>query len=362
MKAAVVHDFSEPLSLEEVPKPEPAEDEVVVEVEASGLCHTDIHAAHGDWPVKPKLPLIPGHEGVGIVESVGKNVTEVREGDRVAVPWLGYACGACEYCASGWETLCEHQLNTGYGIDGGHAEYVKANARFVGRVPGGIHPFEAAPLTCAGVTTYKAVKVSGARPSDLVAVFGVGGLGHLAVQYARIAGAAVVAVDLFDDKLRLARELGADYAVNAREQDPIEEIRKLGGADAVIATAVSPRAFEQGFGSLKRGGTLTLVGLPEDNEMRLPIFETVLGGIHVTGSIVGTRVDLQEVFELHAMGRTRVVHEERRLEDVNEAIAEVESGEVDARLVFDLGTERPARRSEGVFTEERRSASEQPTG
>ena len=170
----------------------------------------------------------------------------------MAIPWLGYACGACEYCAPGWEALCEHQLNTGYAIDGGHAEYVKANANFVGRVPRGGYPFEAAPLTCAGVTTYKAVKVSGTRPSDLVAVFGVGGLGHVAVQYARISGAAV-AVDLFDDKLRLAEELGAGFPVNAGEQDPVEEIKKLGGADAVIATAVSPRAFEQGFGSLKRG-------------------------------------------------------------------------------------------------------------
>lgn len=362
MKAAVVRDFSEPLSVEDVPKPEPADGEVVVEIEASGLCHTDIHAAHGDWPVKPKLPFIPGHEGVGIVESVGRGVTEVEEGERVAIPWLGYACGACEYCASGWETLCEHQLNTGYAVDGGHAEYAKANARFVGKVPEGIHPFEAAPLTCAGVTTYKAVKVSGTRPSDLVAVFGVGGLGHLAVQYANIAGAAVVAVDLFDDKLALARELGAEYAINAREQDPVEEIKKLGGADAVIATAVSPGAFEQGFGSLKRGGTLTLVGLPKENEMRLPIFETVLGGIHVTGSIVGTRVDLQEVFELHARGRTRVIQEQRNLESVNEAIEEVESGEVDARLVFDMGVREPAREPEGVLTEERQRPSGQPTG
>jgi propanol-preferring alcohol dehydrogenase len=229
-------------------------------------------------------------------------------------------------------------------------------------VPEGIHPFEAAPLTCAGVTTYKAVKVAGARPSDLVAVFGAGGLGHLAIQYARIAGAAVVAVDLFDEKLKLARELGAEYTVNAREQDPVEEIKKLGGADAVIATAVSPKAFEQGFGSLKRGGTLVFVGLPKDNEVRLPIFETVLSGIHVVGSIVGTRVDLQEVFELHAMGRTRVVHEERSLEEVNEAIEEVEEGKVDARVVFDMGVEEPSRRPEGILTQEAEQPSEQPTG
>src|SRR3954454_16901609 len=205
MKAAVVHDFAAPLVIENVPKPIAGTGEIVVEIEASGLCHTDIHAAHGDWPVKPDPPFIPGHEGVGIVESIGLGVSEVAVGDRVAVPWLGYACGSCEYCVSGWETLCLSQRNTGYSVDGGFAEYVKADARYVVKVPAGIEPAEAAPLTCAGVTTYKAVKVSGARPSDLVVVFGIGGLGHLALQYARIAGARVVAVDLIGEKLDLAR-------------------------------------------------------------------------------------------------------------------------------------------------------------
>src|SRR5256885_16970920 len=262
MQAAVVHEFTSPLRLEEVTKPEPGPGEIVVKIEASGLCHTDIHAAHGDWPVKPKLPFIPGHEGVGQVARVGPEVTEVKEGDRVAIPWLGYACGTCEYCISGWETLCEKQLNTGYFLDGGYAEYTKAFARYVGKVPDRVTSFEAAPLTCAGVTTYKAVKVSGARPSDLVAIYGIGGLGHMALQYAKIAGAAVVAVDLVDDKLELAKQLGAEYTVNVRTEDPVEAIKKLGGADAALSLAVSPRAFEQAFPSLRRAGTLTLVSLP----------------------------------------------------------------------------------------------------
>src|SRR5439155_17409144 len=189
MKAAVVHDFRSPLQIEDIPIPEPGPGEIVVKIEASGLCHTDIHAAHGDWPVKPKLPFIPGHEGVGIVEMVGPGVIEVKEGDRVAIPWLGYACGSCEYCVSGWETLCEKQLNTGYFLDGAYAEYVKAFVRYVGKVPANLKSLEAAPLTCACVTTYKAVKVSGARSTDLVAIFGIGGLGHMALQYAKIAGA-----------------------------------------------------------------------------------------------------------------------------------------------------------------------------
>ncbi len=295
-----------------------------------------MHAANGDWPVKPTPPFVPGHEGVGIVQRAGRRVTRVREGDRVAIPWLGWACGECEYCMTGWETLCERQQNSGYPVDGGWAEYALASGSYVGKVPDAINPFEAAPLTCAGVTTYKAVKMSGARSSNLVAIFGVGGLGHLALQYALIAGAQVVAVDLFDEKLAMAKDLGAAYTVNAREEDPAAAIKALGGADAAIALAVSPKAFEQAYGSLRRGGTLVFVGLPADNHIRLPIFETVLNGPKVLGSIVGTRVDLQEVFELHAAGRTEVVYERRQLADVNSAIHEVETGQVKARLVFDL--------------------------
>ena len=336
MKAAVVHDFQQPLRIQDIAKPEPGPGQVVVKIETSGLCHTDIHAAHGDWPVKPTPPFVPGHEGVGLVERTGPGVSGLREGDRVAVPWLGWACGFCEYCASGRETLCPDQRNTGYSVDGCYAEYVLAEAAYVGRVPDAVDPLDAAPLSCAGVTTYKAVKVSGARSSDLVAVFGIGGLGHLAVQYARIAGASVAAVDLVDSKLELARELGAEHTINAAAEDPSDAIQAVGGADAAICLAVSPKACEQAFKSLKRGGTLVFVALPADNYVRLPIFETVLQGMTVVGSIVGTRVDLAETFELHADGRTRVVRETRQLDDVNEAFEQIEKGVVDARLVFDF--------------------------
>ena len=334
MRAVVVHSFDAAPRVEEVAKPVAGPDEIVVKIEASGLCHTDIHAAHGDWPVKPKLPFTPGHEGVGIVETIGEGVTEVAIGDRVALPWLGYACGTCDYCVSGWETLCESQLNTGYSIDGGFAEYAKAFARYVVKVPEGIDPFDAAPLTCAGVTTYKAVKVSRAKPADLVAIWGVGGLGHLALQYARISGAAVVAVDLFEDKLELARELGAEFAINASEEDPVAAIKQLGGADAAVVLAVAPKAFEQAFASLRRGGTMSLVALPAENKMELPIFETVLNGITVAGSIVGTRLELREVFELHAAGKTRVIREERPLDEAHNAMEDVLRGDVPARIVL----------------------------
>ena len=249
---------------------------------------------------------------------------------------MNSTCGHCRYCVSGWETLCAEQRNTGYSIDGGFAELAVGYARHVVQVPDGVDPLDAAPLTCAGVTTYKAVKVAGTRSSDLVAVFGVGGLGHLAIQYAAIAGGRVIAVDVFDEKLALARELGAEFTVNALKEDPVEAIQKLGGADQAIALAVSPKAFEQAYGSLRRGGTLVFVALPAENEVKLPIFETVLNGITVVGSIVGTRVDLREVFDLHAAGKTRVIREVRQLEDVNEAIDDVLAGRVAARIVFEL--------------------------
>jgi alcohol dehydrogenase, propanol-preferring len=335
-RAAVVRAFKSPLSLEEVAAPELAWGQVRVKVEASGLCHTDIHAAHGDWPVKPSPPFIPGHEGVGIVQELGAGVSEVAVGDRVAMPWLGYACGVCDYCVSGWETLCESQQNMGYSIDGGFGEYASAFAHYVVKVPEGIDPFDAAPLTCAGVTTYKAVKVAGTRSSDLVAVFGVGGLGHLAIQYAAIAGGRVIAVDLLDEKLELARQLGAEFTVNAAKEDPVQAIKQLGGADQAIALAVSPKAFEQAYGTLRRGGKLVFVALPADNHVTLPIFETVLQGITIVGSIVGTRTDLREVFELHAAGKTKVIREVRSLDQVNESIDDVEHGRVAARIVFSL--------------------------
>ncbi|MDX5457011.1 alcohol dehydrogenase AdhP [Micromonospora tulbaghiae] len=334
MRASVVTAFDRPMEIIERPVPEVGPGEILVRVEASGLCHTDIHAARGEWPVKPAPPFVPGHEGVGLVEEVGPGVTEHAVGDRVALPWLGWACGTCSYCVTGWETLCESQRNTGYSIDGAHAEYAVAAARYAVRVPDGVDPLEAAPLTCAGVTTYKAVKVAGVRPGERVAIFGIGGLGHLAQQYAQIFGAETVAVDVTAEKLELATSLGAAHTVDAATTDPVERITALGGVDVAIVLAASPRVIEQAHRSLRRGGRLVLVSLPADNAITLPVFETVLKGITVLGSIVGTRADLAEVFALHAAGRTRVVYETRKLDEINDAVDDVLAGRVAARLVL----------------------------
>lgn len=336
MKAAVVRAFGAPLEFENRPVPVPGPRQVVIKVEACGLCRADVSAARGEWPVRPRLPLVPGHEAVGRVVAVGDEVQNVRHGDRVAVPRLGWACGRCEYCRSGQEALCPARMHMGYDMDGGFAEYVCAFADFVVHVPFEIDALDAAVLSCGGLCAYKAVRTSGARPSDLTAVFGIGGVGHLAVQYARMAGASVVAVDTVKEKLEMAEDLGAGHVVNATVDDPVHVIQDLGGADQAIMTAVSPEAADDAMASLRPGGRLVLVAMPAGATLRVPIFLAVTRAITIVGSSGGSHRDLTEVFELHAAGRTRVVHEARRLEQVNLAIEELEADQVQARLVFEL--------------------------
>jgi len=336
MKAAVVNEFKQKLEIKNIPKPKVGHGEALVKIEACGVCHTDLHAAHGDWPVKPKLPLVPGHEGVGIVEEIGSGVTNIKVGDRVGIPWLYSACGHCEYCLTGRETLCLDQHNAGYSIDGGYAEYCLAVANYVVKIPDNISFIDAAPLFCAGVTTYKALKVSKAKPGEWVTIFGIGGLGHLAVQYAKAMGMNVIAVDTHNEKLELAKELGADLVVNPLEQDAAEFTQeKIGGAHASVCTAVAKAPFLQSYNSLRRGGVCVAVGLPPEN-MELPIFDTVLKGIEVVGSIVGTRKDLQESLQFAAEGKVKSIIEVRKLDEINEIFDELESGRVNGRIVMDM--------------------------
>lgn len=334
MKAAVVQSFGQPLEIQEVERPEPQPGQAVIKIEASGVCHTDLHAAEGDWPVKPGLPFIPGHEGVGHVTAVGAGVTAVREGDRVGVPWLHTACGHCEHCYTGWETLCGEQQNTGYSVNGGFAEYVAADPAFLGHLPEGLDFAPAAPLLCAGVTVYKALKMTDTKPGDHLVVSGIGGLGHLAVQYAKAMGRHVVAVDVAEPKLALARDLGAEATVNAAEEDPVEAVQKLcGGAQGIVVTAVSPKAFQQAVGMLHKRGTMSLVGLPP-GDFGLPIFDVVLNAKTVRGSIVGTRQDLAEALAFAADGKVAAHFSEDKLDNVNAVFAKMRDGGIDGRVVL----------------------------
>jgi propanol-preferring alcohol dehydrogenase len=336
MKAAVVRAFGEPLTIEEVPVPSVGPGQILVKIAASGVCHTDLHAAEGDWPIKPTPPFIPGHEGVGYVAAVGSRVAHLKEGDRVGVPWLYTACGHCVHCLGGWETLCEQQLNTGYSVNGGFAEYVVADANYVGRLPDNVGFVEIAPVLCAGLTVYKGLKVTDTKAGDWVVISGIGGLGHMAVQYARAMGLNVVAVDVDDRKLALASNLGAALTVNARDGDPTAIIKKeVGGAQGVLVTAVSPKAFQQALGMVRRGGTVALNGLPP-GDFPLSIFDTVLNGITVRGSIVGTRLDLQEALTFAHEGKVRATVHTEQLNNINDVFARMRRGDIEGRIVIDM--------------------------
>ena len=338
MKAAVVRAFGQPLTIEEMPVRRPGRNEILVKVIASGVCHTDLHAADGDWPVKPKLPLIPGHEGVGYVVALGPDVKNVKEGDAVGVPWLYSACGCCDHCITGWETLCESQQNGGYSVDGGYAEYVIADARYVGKLPSNVNFVEMAPILCAGVTVYKGLKETETKPGEWVAISGIGGLGHVAVQYAKAMGMHVAAIDVADDKLALAKRLGADLVVNAKNQDPGEYLQKeAGGMHGVLVTAVSPIAFRQGISALRRKGTIALNGLPPGS-FDLPIFETVLKRITVRGSIVGTRKDLQEAIDFAVEGKVKATVHTTPLESINEVFDQMKKGAIEGRMVMEIAS------------------------
>ena len=337
MKAARVHQFGQPLVIEDVPVPVPDKGEILVKVMACGVCHTDLHAADGDWPVKPALPFTPGHEVVGVVAGLGPDVTDFKLGDAVGVAWLHDACMRCEYCETGWETVCEHQHNTGNSCDGGFAEYVIAAAPFAARLPAGVNFAEIAPILCAGVTTYKGLKETEARPGEWVAISGIGGLGHVGIQYAKAMGLHVAALDIAPDKLALARTAGADIAVDARSPDAVADILKAtgGGAHGVLVTAVSPPAFSQALRVVRRKGTVSLVGLPP-GEFPTPIFDVVLKRITVRGSIVGTRRDLDEAIAFAAEGKVRSEIRTAPLGDINAILADLKAGKIEGRMVLDL--------------------------
>ena len=336
MKAAVVHAFGKPLRIEDVNVPEPGDGEVLVKIEATGVCHTDLHAADGDWPIKPTPPFIPGHEGAGYVAAVGAGVKHVKEGDRVGIAWLHSACGHCEFCLTGWETLCPTQQMSGYTVNGTFAEYALGAADYVGQLPANVSFVEIAPILCAGVTTYKGLKETQARPGEWVVISGVGGLGHVALQYAKAMGLHVVAVDLGPEKMKLARALGADLAIDAATEDPAAVVqKKIRGAHGVLVTAVSLAAFRQAIGMLRRGGTCVLNGLPP-GEFPISVFDLVLNRYTVRGSIVGTRKDLAEALEFAAEGKVRATIETLPLDSINDVFDRLKHGKVNGRVVLDF--------------------------
>jgi alcohol dehydrogenase, propanol-preferring len=337
MKVAVVEQFKKPLVFQEWDIPAPGPGQILVKTAACGVCYTDVHAARGDWPVKPTLPFIPGHEAIGRVVVVGAGVTAVKMGDRVGVPWLYSACGHCEYCLSAWETVCAQAQFGGYTRNGGFAEYLLADPNYVAHVPPGLGAAEAAPLICAGITSYKGIKETAAKPGEWIAISGVGGLGHLAIQYAKAMGLRVCAIDVNDGKLAHAQRLGADLLVNAEAGDPVAAVKKGtgGGAQGVLITAPSMGAFKQGVGMTRKRGTCVLVGLPP-GEFPTPLFDVVANCITIRGSFVGTRQDMAETLAFAAEGKVKADIELQPLSSINLILERLERGEVASRVVLDF--------------------------
>ena len=337
MQAAVVEHFEKPLVIKELPIPEPRDGQILIKTEACGVCHTDLHAADGDWPLKPALPFIPGHEGIGIVTKLGAGVTNVKVGDRVGVPWLYSACGHCEFCLGAHETVCGSAEFGGYTKNGGFAEYIIADPKYVALIPKGLSAQEAAPLICAGVTTYKGLKETQAKPGDWVVISGIGGLGHLAVQYAKAMGLHVCAVDIDDGKLAHATKLGADATVNVKAADAVDKVVKItgGGAHGVLITAPNLAAFKQGVGMTRKFGTCVLVGLPP-GEFPTPLFDVVANCITIRGSFVGTRLDMAEALAFAAEGKVKANIELQPLSAINDVFKRLKQGEVAARVVIDF--------------------------
>ena len=337
MKAAVVEQFGKPLVVQEWDIPTPGPGQILVKTEACGVCHTDVHAWRGDWPVKPTLPFIPGHEAIGPVVAVGSGVTAVKEGERVGVPWLCSACGHCEYCLSAWETVCADAQFGGYSKNGGFAEYIIADPNYVAHIPSGLTSIEAAPIICAGITTYKGIKETGAKPGQWIAISGIGGLGHLAIQYAKVMGLHICAIDVDDGKLAHAKRVGADLVVNAKAGDPIAAVKKGtgGGAHGVVITAPSLGAFKQGIGMTRKRGTCVLIGLPP-GEFPTPLFDVVANCITIRGSFVGTRQDMAEALAFAAEGKVEADIELQPLSAINQVLERLEQGKVASRVVINF--------------------------
>ena len=336
MKAAILRESKTPLSIEEVDRPEPGADEVLIEVEACGVCHSDLHVADGDWPQFAKIvkkPLILGHEIAGRVVKKGADVHDLHVGDRVGVAWLHWSCGDCEFCRDGNENLCTRQKITGVTVDGGYAEFVKAPASHALKIPENITSAEAAPLFCAGVTVYRALKKAGISPAQRLAIFGIGGLGHLAIQIGRALGAEIFAIDVSDEKLALAESLGAKTTLNATSSNVVKTLRSMEGVHIALVTSAAKAAYETAFSCVRPTGTLLVVGLPAEAICFPPILMAARE-VRIQASTVGTRQDVRDILAMAAAGQVRCTTVTFPLARANEVLDRLRSGQAPGRLVL----------------------------
>lgn len=336
MKAALLHEFKKPLAIEDVPRPSPDADELLIQVDACGVCHSDLHLADGDWPqlaAITKRPLILGHEIAGHVVEKGASVRDIRIGERVGVPWVHWTCGECEFCLEGNENLCVRQKITGVTVDGGFAEFVKAPASHVVKVPDKLSSVDVAPLFCAGLTVYRSLKHARISSGQRLAIFGIGGLGHLAVQIAKHMGADITAIDVSDEKLALAKSLGAANGLNAASTKVVKELRAKGGVHVALVTSAAKAAYDMAFACLRPTGTLLVVGLPSESICFPPILMAA-SEVRIRASAVGTRQELSEVLAMANDGKITCHAAPRPLAQVNEILDQMRHGQVSGRIVL----------------------------
>ncbi|KAL2262393.1 hypothetical protein VTK26DRAFT_1481 [Humicola hyalothermophila] len=339
--AQVVEKPGGPVAYKKIPVGKPGPDEVLINVKYSGVCHTDLHAMMGDWPIPAKMPLVGGHEGAGVVVAKGELVGDIELGDHAGIKWLGGSCMTCQFCMQADEPLCPKALLSGYTVDGSFQQYAVAKAGQVARIPKDCPLDAVAPVLCAGITVYKGLKESGARPGQYVAIVGAGGgLGSMAVQYARAMGLHVIGIDGGAEKGESCKRLGAAAYVDfMSSRDLVAEVKAATpdglGPHAVLVLAAAEKPFQQATEYVRSRGAVVAIGLPAGAFLKAPVFDTVIRMLTIRGSYVGNRQDTQEALDFFQRGLIQVPYKTVGLSELQNVYQLMREGKIVGRYVVD---------------------------
>lgn len=340
--AQVAEKVGGPLVYKQIPVPKPGPDEILVKMRYSGVCHTDLHALNGDWPLPVKMPLVGGHEGAGHVVAKGELVKDFEIGDAAGIKWLNGSCLSCEFCRQTDESCCADAALSGYTVDGTFQQYAIGKAALASKISKGVPLDGVAPVLCAGITVYKGLKESGARPGQTVAIVGAGGgLGSLAIQYAKAMGLRVVAIDGGAEKQAMCQSLGAEAFVDfAQSKDVVKDVQAATpgglGAHAVILLAVQEKPFQQATEYVRSRGTVVAIGLPANAFLKAPVLNTVVRMIRIQGSYVGNRQDGVEALDFFERGLIKAPFKTAPLKDLPKIFELMEQGKIAGRYVLEI--------------------------